>query len=114
MLFTGTTSNVRPERVVLEQLGTGEKVIRLADNIEEIEEAGEPATAGEGAGDVHILYRYDEVVVMLEPGRAETAQDVADAFADWWTYGSQPEEPAPTLEQRVELIEEILLGGGVE
>jgi hypothetical protein len=75
------------------------KVVRLADNIRQEEEDGQT------------VYTYDEVLFTMDPDRTETAEDIAEDFDAWWEFGSQPEEPEPTLEDRVSAIEEFLIGG---
>lgn len=98
MLLKNTESNVRPSAVLLDE-AEGKKNVRLAGNIRE-EEREEQA-----------MFIYDEVVFELEADREETAEDIAEAFDEWWEYGSQEEEPLPTIEERISVIEEILLGG---
>lgn len=100
MYLQNTESNLRPPVVVLNELEDGTKSVRLADNIREVE-------TEEGA----TMYVYDEAVFTLEADRTETADDILEDFAAWWEYGIQPEEPLPTLEERVEMIEELLMGG---
>ena len=100
MYLQNTESNLRPPVVVLNELEDGTKSVRLADNIREVE-------TEDGA----TMYVYDEAVFTLEADRTETADDILEDFADWWEYGIQPEEPLPTLEERVEMIEELLMGG---
>ena len=48
----------------------------------------------------------------LVAGRTVTAADIAAEFEDWWAYGSQPEEPLPTLEERVAMLEDFIISGG--
>ena len=98
MLLRNTESNVRPSAVLLDEREDGKRV-RLADSVREEERDGET------------VFVYDEVVFTLEPDREETAEDIAADFEGWWEYGSQDEEPLPTIEERVSLIEEMLLGG---
>lgn len=100
MYLQNTESNLRPPVVVLNELEDGTKSVRLADNIREVE-------TEDGA----TMYVYDEAVFTLEADRTETADDILEDFATWWEYGIQPEEPLPTLEERVEMIEELLMGG---
>ena len=100
MYLQNTESNLRPPVVVLNELEDGTKSVRLADNIREVE-------TEDGA----IMYVYDEAVFTLGADRTETADDILEDFAAWWEYGIQPEEPLPTLEERVEMIEELLMGG---
>ena len=79
----------------------GRKVVRLADNIEKIvkeDEHGEQT-----------VYQYDEVLFELDADRTETEVDILENFADWWTYGSEPEEALPTIEERLSLVEDVLM-----
>ena len=99
MFYPGVRSNTEPSAVQVEVLGDGSKHVRLADNIQEIEEDGQT------------LYQYDEAVFDLEAFREETAEDIEEEFEGWWEYGTQPEEPLPTLEERVAAIEDFLIGG---
>lgn len=99
MFYPGVKSNTEPSAVQVEVLGDGSKHVRLADNIQEIEEDGQT------------LYQYDEAVFDLEAFREETAEDIEKEFEGWWEYGTQPEEPLPTLEERVAAIEDYLIGG---
>lgn len=78
----------------------GSKIVRIAGEVTESEEDGQT------------VYTYDEVLFTLEPGRTETAEDIEADLQDWWEYGSQPEEPLPTLEERVAAIEDYIIGGG--
>lgn len=56
------------------------------------------------------VYRFDEVVFDLPADSGITAAEEIEAnFADWWTYGSQPEEAIPSLEERVAMLEEVIL-----
>lgn len=98
MLLRNTESNVRPSAVLVDEREDGKRV-RLAGSVREEDQDGET------------MFVYDEVVFTLEPDRAETAEDIAADFDAWWEYGSQDEEPLPTIEERVSLIEEMLLGG---
>ena len=100
MYLQNTESNLRPPVVVLNEMEDGTKSVRLADNIREVE-------TEDGA----TMYVYDEAVFTLEADRTETADDILEDFTAWWEYGIQPEEPLPTLEERVEMIEELLMGG---
>lgn len=101
MLLRNTQGNERPSAVLLDRDEEGKALVRLAANIREEVEEGQT------------MYRYDEVVFELGSDRTETAEDIAEQFEDWWTYGenADEEEAEPTLEERVALIEELLLGG---
>ena len=98
MLLQNTKSTLEPSPVLMDETEEG-KVVRLADNIRREEEDGQT------------VYTYDEVLFTMDPDRTETAEDIAEDFDAWWEFGSQPEEPEPTLEDRVSAIEEFLIGG---
>jgi len=98
MLLQNTKSTLEPSPVLMDETEEG-KVVRLADNIRQEEEDGQT------------VYTYDEVLFTMDPDRTETAEDIAEDFDAWWEFGSQPEEPEPTLEDRVSAIEEFLIGG---
>lgn len=100
MLLKDTKSSVQPSAVLVDEWADGTKSVRLAGNIREEEEDGQT------------VYTYDEVTFDLEEGRTETASDIEEEFDDWWAFGSQPEEPLPTLEERVAAIEDYIVSGG--
>jgi len=100
MLLKGTKSNALPSVVLMDENEDGSKTVRLAGEADEIEEDGQT------------FYVYDEVLFTLEPGRTETAEDIEEDFDGWWEYGSQPEEPEQTLEERVAAIEDFIINGG--
>ena len=100
MLIKDTKSNVQPSAVLLDKNADGTKTVRLAGNIVETQVDGET------------VYTYDEALFTLEEGRAETAEDIEAEFEDWWDYGTQPEEPLPTLEERVAMLEDFIISGG--
>ena len=100
MLLKDTRSNAQPSAVLMDDWQDGTKSVRLAGNIRE--ETSEDGT----------VFVYDEVTFDLEAGRTETAADIAAEFEDWWAYGSQEEEPLPTLEERVAMLEDYIISGG--
>lgn len=100
MLLKDTTSTVRPSAVLMDENEDGSKTVRIAGEVTESQE-GEQT-----------VYTYDEVLFTLEPGRTETVEDIEAELSDWWEYGSQPEEPLPTLEERVAAIEDFIISGG--
>ena len=102
MLLKDTKSNVLPSAVLMDENEDGSKTVRIAGIATESEEDGQT------------IYTYDEVLFTLDPGRTETVEDIEAELEDWWEYGSQEDEPLPTLEERVELIEAILMGGEEE
>ncbi len=79
----------------------GRKCVRLADNVQEEvreDEHGEQT-----------VFVYDEVLFELDADRTETAQDIEDHFSEWWIFGSEPEETLPTVEERLDAIEELMM-----
>lgn len=100
MLLRDTRSNAQPSAVLVDTREDGTKSVRMAGNVREENEDGQ------------VIYVYDEVVFDLEAGRTETAEDITEAFYAWWDFGSQPEEPLPTLEERVAAIEDYIISGG--
>lgn len=101
MLLQGTTSSEQPSAVAMDEREDGSKIIRITADVEEIREE-----------DGQVMYRYNEVVFELEAGRTETIADIEAGIEDWWEYGSQPEEPAPTIEERVAMLEDFIISGG--
>lgn len=99
MLLKNTKSTTMPSAVLLKAREDGKKDVRMADNIREEEREDGPVIV------------YDEVVFVLSEDRTETAEDIEANFEAWWDYGSQPEEPTPTIEDRVRAIEDYLIGG---
>jgi len=99
MLLTNTESTVSPSAVLVERFPDGTANVRLADNVREEEREGQTS------------YVYDEAVFTLGANREETAEDIRADFDSWWKYGIQPEEPMPTIEERLELVEMMLIGG---
>ena len=59
--------------------------------------------------DGQAMYEYDEVVFVLPEDRHDTMLDIELAFSDWWVYGSQPDEGAVSLEDRVTDLENVVL-----
>ena len=100
MFIKDTTSNLQPSRVLVDENTDGSKTVRLAGEAEEFTEDGQT------------FYRFDEVLFTLEAGRTETAEDIEEDFDDWWEFGSQDEEPLPTLEERVAMLEDFIISGG--
>lgn len=100
MLIKDTKSSVQPSAVLMDENEDGSKTVRIAGEVTETEEDGQT------------VYTYDEVLFTLESGRTETVEDIAADKADWWAYGSQEEEPLPTLEERVAMLEDFIISGG--
>lgn len=105
MLYAGTMAASKPPKVSLELDSSGRRIVRLTDHAKRFE-------SEEGSG-----YIYDEVTFPLPADRAgETVATIKADFAAWWAYGAQPEEPAPTIEERLADLEEAVLAmmGGEE
>lgn len=102
MLHTGVMSTARPSSVVVEQRD-GDRRVLLRDHIEEVR-----ITEGKVK---QTVYQYDEVVFIMPEDREETVESIVENFSSWWTYGAQPEEPAPTLEERIQVLEDVILMG---
>ena len=100
MFLKDTKGTTAPSAVLMDEKENGEKIVRLAGNVRTVEEDGQT------------VYTYDEVLFTLEAGRTETIEDIEADLSDWWDYGSQPEEPLPTLEERIAAIEDYIIGGG--
>lgn len=100
MLLKDTTSTVRPSVVLMDENEDGSKTVRIAGEVHEEQVEGQT------------VYTYDEVLFTLEPGRIETVEDIEADLADWFEFGSQPEEPLPTLEERVAALEDFIISGG--
>ena len=94
-MLCSAQSNVLPTDVILEEC-PDKTIVRLADNVEEIQE------------DDQTLYQYDEVEFILPEDRQETRASIAEHFDEWWLYG-QEDHTEPTLEERVSLLEEIIM-----
>lgn len=103
MLNENTRSTLRPSAVTLEEYGEERQVI-LADNIREETETYEDGTT-------QTMFVFDEVRFKMPEDRTEGREEIEQQFQAWWAYGSEPEEEPPTLEERVAIIEEILMGG---
>lgn len=99
--MTNTESTVRPGAVSMQRQPDGTVNVRLADNIRE-----ETREDEHGAQTVFI---YDEAVFTLEEGRRETESDILENFAAWWAYAGEPQEEAPTVEERLTIIEDALM-----
>lgn len=103
MYAKNTESNVRPSAVLIEPHTDGRRVT-LARNIRAEEREGQT------------MYVYDEVVFVLPADRAETAEDIERDFDDWWAYATAKPEGEPTIEERLSVVEDMLMEllGGAE
>lgn len=105
MLLENSRSDVLPENVTVDAI-EGRRRVRLTDHVRS-------ETVPEEGGESQIVYVFDEVVFELPMDRTDTDEEIREDFAAWWAYGSQDEEEPLTLEERVEMIEEILMGGAL-
>ena len=88
-------STLRPEKVIIENC-PDRTIICLTDNVVELD------------NEEQVTYEYDEVRFDLPDDRSETVESVTEHFNEWWLYG-QEDHTEPTLEERVALIEDILM-----
>lgn len=101
MLYKNVESTDKPESVLMERLPDGSTSVRLRDNIRaEKREYGD--------GEIQDVYIYDEVMFNLGADRKEDKSDIEGDFSSWWVFGSEPEEPAPTIEEQVSLLMQIM------
>lgn len=107
MLYYNVQSAELPNKVDIENLPDGNKIVRLHDRVLKITPISldEENQNGEYFG-----YQYDEVVFPLPYDREETASSIEESFEDWWAYGEQAplKDAVPTLEQRVSDLEDML------
>lgn len=97
MIYRNAEAGQTPDRVVLEKL-PNKTIVRMTDNVTPYE-----------TEDSQIMYRFDEVVFDLPDDRSgETVTSITAAFAAWWEFGSEDEEPV-TLESRVAALEDMFL-----
>ncbi len=97
MIYRNAEAGQTPDRVVLEKLPNN-TIVRMTDNVTPYE-----------TEDNQIMYRFDEVVFDLPEDReSETVTSITAAFAAWWEFGSEDEEPV-TLESRVAALEDMFL-----
>jgi len=101
MLNLNVTSATRPDSVRLEHLPEGMARALLAQNIRKV-------TTEYEEGETEIAYVYDEAIFFVPDGQAATKTAIEANFESWWTYASQPEEEAPTIEDRVSANEEAI------
>lgn len=108
MLYYNVQSNEMPNKVEIDNLPDGNKIVRLHDRVFKVTEMSyenenpDPGRSG---------YQYDEVVFHLPYDRDESVVSIEESFSDWWAYGEQATmtEPTATLEQRVSDLEDMLL-----
>ena len=101
MITLNVNSNVSPDKVHIDNLPDGRKVVLLSDNIHEV------------VVDETIMYEYDCVEFDMPSDREDTIDDITRDFNEWWEFGQQEFEEI-TLEQRITDLEELvisILGG---
>ena len=101
MLNLNATSATKPDSVRLEHLPDGRVRTLLAQNIRKI-------TTEYEEGETETAYIYDEAVFFVPAGQSATKTSIKANFDAWWEYASQPEEEAPTLDDRVSANEEAI------
>ena len=108
MLYHNIQSDRMPERVEIDSLPDGTKIVRLHDKVFKVTEM---PFEGENRDSDYTGYQYDEVAFHLPYDRDETIASIDESFSDWWAYGEQAplKEVTPTLEQRVSDLEDMLL-----
>lgn len=94
MLYS-SQSTLPPDKVKVEQC-PDRTIVWLTDNVEETQIEEQTA------------YQYDEVRFDLPDDRQETESSITEHFADWWLYGCE-DHTEPTLEERVTILEEIIM-----
>lgn len=99
MLHSNVMAAEKPETVQIETLPDGKRRVILSRNFEEKRDEDGASWVG------------DQADFCLEPDREETAEDIAAAFDDWWEYAAaySQDDAAPTVEQRLESVEDALL-----
>lgn len=90
-----TQSTAEPEKVAFE-VCPDKTLVWLTDNVEEVQQ------------EEQTIYEYDELVFALPEDRHETAETIEEAFDAWWLYGCE-DHSEPTLEERVTILEEIIM-----
>lgn len=97
-MYTNVQASQMPSRVLLERLPDGSALVRLTDHVTETQdEEGQRA------------FTYDEVTFALTSDRTETLADIENSFDEWWAFGTMPDEPPATLEERISNLEDMLL-----
>lgn len=109
MIFSENLDH-KPESVTLERLPNGTAWLYLRKDVREV--AGEPMADGEPSGG-----SFDCTTAMCKLEKdyiAETKSSIENNFNDWWTFAENwdsESEKNPTIEERVTLLETMLLVG---
>lgn len=110
MTFTENLDH-SPKTVTLERLPDGTAWLYLRKDVHEV--PGEMTSAdGQRAGS-----SWECTTAMCKLGSdysAESEETISAAFDDWWIYAegwSTESEMAPTLEERVSVLETMFMGG---
>ena len=101
MLHTNVTAIEKPSSVALEALPEGKTRVILTKNVKK-------ATTEDEYGVTETTYQYDEVVFLYPGEGTPTKTSITNEKDTWWEYGSQPDEEAPTLEERVGIAEDTI------
>ena len=78
MFYANADGENKPEKVTLEVLPGGKKIVRLADKVEEYSQEDAPDRK---------MYRYEEVVFELPADSTITAEQLESDFEKYWEYG---------------------------
>lgn len=98
MIIEHVSSTTMPQSVIREDLPDSRPRILLSKDVEEI-------TTEEG-----VSYEYKAAEFYLPEGRDDSVQEIEANMAAWWAYASV-EHPEPTVEERLEALEDIVYGG---
>lgn len=99
MLHNNVIAAEKPEAVLIEKLPGGTRRVVLSRNFAAHQD-------DDGTG-----WRGEQAVFVLEPDRMESAEDIAAGFDGWWEYAAaySQDSATPTVEQRLESVENALL-----
>lgn len=105
MFLLRTESTVSPQKVKLTTNPDGSKTVRISDHLE--------TRTDDTDGIRQTVYTYDEAVFDLPSDRLdETEESIAEHIPEWWLYASV-DHSEPTMEERVALLEQIIMGGDI-
>lgn len=110
MTFTENLDH-SPDPVTLERLPDGTAWLYLRKDVREVPGEGTMMDGGSSGSS----YECTTALCKLGPDYAEeTPETISAAFGDWWIYAegwSTESEMAPTLEERVSVLETMFMGG---
>lgn len=98
MIIENVSSTTAPQPVVMEVLPDTRPRILLSKDVEEI-------VTEEGTS-----YSFKRAEFYLPEGREDTVAQIEAAFDAWWAYAAA-DHSMPTVEERLEALEEIVYGG---